>query len=191
MSIFKLSTGAQVQSTGSAEMGGGNMEPIPEGTKVKAAITDVSWATVKDSEEQFVKVRWDVLDGEYKKRVIFQKIRVNEADPKKADKHRMMLAAIDTNAGGKLQKLAHEPGDIDLQSALTNKPMLLRLGVWEMEGNNGPMSGNWVQQVESGRSSAPAPASAPKPAASAPKAAPKPAPAPVDDAMPEDGDIPF
>lgn len=182
MSIFKLSTGTTVQSTGTAEMGGGNLEPIPQGTKLKACITDVKWENAsRDDDTQIIKARWDVLDGPYAKRVIFQKIRVNESDPKKADKHRTMLAAIDTNAGGKLQKLDRMPSDIDLQAALVNRPMLIVAGVWEMEGDKGPMSGNWVRQVEGSGAAKKAPP-APTPAA---KSVPSPQP------HIDDSEIPF
>lgn len=168
MSIFNLSTGKQAESTGAFEMGGSN-DPIPEGTKVRAAITESKWAEYDG--QRYINNRWDVLEGEFKKRVIFQKVRVFEADEKKADKARMMLAAIDANCGGKLQALDREPTDMDLMKSLTNKPMVIRLGVWDLNGNKG----NWVQAVEgNGKASAPA--------TPAKKATPAPA---------EDVDIPF
>lgn len=178
MSIFKLSTGKQAETNGSFEMGGSS-DPIPEGTKLKAAITEVKWAEYQG--ERYINARWDVLDGEYKKRVIFQKIKVFEADEKKADKARTMLAAIDANCGGKLQALEGEPTDMDLMKYLTNKPMLIRVGVWDLNGNKG----NWVQMVSSASG---APASTP--AAAKPKSAPKKEEAPADDSN-SDGDIPF
>lgn len=174
MSIFKLSTGKQAETNGSFEMGGSS-EPIPEGTKLKAAITEAKWSEYQG--ERYINARWDVLDGEYKKRVIFQKIKVFEADEKKADKARTMLAAIDANCGGKLQALEGEPTDMDLMKSLTNKPMLIRVGVWEMNGNKG----NWIQMVSSASG-----ATAAAPAAK-PKAAPKKEVEPAFD----DGDIGF
>jgi len=55
-----------------------------------------------------------------------------------------MLVAIDANAKGKLVELGREPTDEDLETALVNRPMLLKLGVWEMDGGK---SGNWVKAV--------------------------------------------
>lgn len=154
MGIFKLSTGKTVQSTGTAEMGGGNLEPIPDGTKVKAIVTEAKWDSYEG--DRYIKLRWDVVDGQYKKRVIFQKVKVLDADNAKADRQKTMLAAIDANAGGKLAALdKDEPSDVDLQSALCNKVMVIRLAVWEM----GDRSGNWVSAVQSaGAQPAPTPA---------------------------------
>lgn len=143
MSIFKLSTGKAATTNGNMDMGGGNLAPIPKGTKVRAIITEAKWDTYEGV--RYIKLRWDVADGEYKKRVIFQKIKVFESSPEKADCQRAMLAAIDFNAGGKLARLEKdEPSDVDLASALCNKVMVIRLGVWEM----GDKSGNWVNAVQ-------------------------------------------
>ena len=158
MSIFKLSTGKAAAANGNMDMGGGNLAPIPEGTKVRAIITEAKWDAHEGT--RHIKLRWDVADGEYKKRVIFQKIKVFESSPEKADRQRAMLAAIDFNAGGKLARLEKdEPSDVDLASALCNKVMIVRLGVWEM----GDKSGNWINAVQGAtqQASAPAPQSAP------------------------------
>lgn len=157
MSFFKLSTGQTAQSDGNFEIGGSS-ELIPEGTKVRACITEAGWKEYQGA--RYINLRWDVVDGEFKKRVIFHKIRVEEDDPKKRDRALMMLAAIDANCGGKLAQIDGEPSDMDLTKALANKPVVIRLGVWEKEGK----SGNWVQAVE-GSAKKPA---ASKPASSAP-----------------------
>lgn len=143
MSIFKLSNGKSATTNGNMDMGGGNLAPIPDGTKVRAIITEAKWDTYEGA--RYIKLRWDVADGEYKKRVIFQKIKVFESSPEKADRQRAMLVAIDFNAGGRLAKLdKDEPSDVDLASALCNKVMVIRLGVWEM----GDKSGNWINAVQ-------------------------------------------
>lgn len=173
MSFFKLSTGQTAQSDGNFDAGGSS-EPIPEGTKVRACITEAGWDEYQGS--RYINLRWDVVDGEYKKRVVFQKVRVEEDNAKKRDKALMMLAAIDANCGGKLAQLEGEPTDMDLTKALANKPMVIRIGVWEMEGK----SGNWVQAVQG---------SAKKPAASKPASS---APAKKEPESEHDGDdIPF
>lgn len=167
MSIFKLSTGQQAASSSEAELGG-NSEPIPEGTKLRAVITESKWDKIKDSTERYINNRWDVVDGEFKKRVVFQKVRVHIEDEKKADKHRTILAAIDHNCGGGLQKLTDEPTDMDLTKCLTNKPMVIRVGVWEM----GDGKGNWVQAVSSGKAESKAKSVAPIETASTKPSAP-------------------
>lgn len=166
MSFFQTSTGQAVQSTGTFESGGGNMAPIPEGTQVLAATDEAKWDTYQG--EEFVALRWSVMQPEeYKNRKIFQKIKVNEKDPAKRDKALAMLAAIDTNAGGKLQAACRKPTDQELAGALMNRPMVLKLGVWELDDKT--KSGNWVQKVaprNGGQQAAPvAPPPPPKPVA--------------------------
>ena len=156
MSFFKLSTGETAKSTTNFEIGGSS-EPIPEGTKVRACVTEAGWKEYKG--DRYINLRWDVVDGEFKKRVIFQKVKVYETDPSKADRQKQMLAAIDANCGGKLQQCEGEPTDMELLKALTNKPMVIRLGVWDMNGKQG----NWIQAVESSSAAAKvAPKTAPK-----------------------------
>lgn len=152
MSFFKMSDGTAPQTDGTAEMGGGNLPPIPAGSQVKAMITEAKWDDGGDFAERHIKLRWDVVDGEYKKRVIFQKVRVCESDANKRDKAIRMLAAIDANCGGKIMQINAEPSDMDLMQNLCNKPMVIKLEVWEMENSEGKqMSGNWVQAVSSGK----------------------------------------
>lgn len=161
MSIFNLSTGKKAETNGSFEMGGSS-EPIPDGSKLKAAITEAKWSEYQGS--RYISLRWDVLAGEYAKRVIFQKVKVYDEDPKKADRQRNMLAAIDANCGGKLMQIEGEPSDIDLIKCLANKPVVIRVGVWEIDGK----SGNWITACES-NGKAPAPAAKKTEAAQAKK----------------------
>lgn len=154
MSFWDTSTGESAATTGGEfDAGGGNMDPIPEGTTVLAMPDDVKWAEDKHGNE-YLSVRWTVLKPEnYLNRKIFQKLWVSDEKPgqkdptKYKDKQLKMLAAIDTNAGGKLLKVGGKPSDDQLAIALTNRQMTLRLGVWAMQGDNGPMTGNWIQMV--------------------------------------------
>ena len=135
------------------DAGGGNFDPIPEGSVVMAMPEEAKWDTVRDRHEEFVSIKWTVLaPPEYLNRKIFQKLFVTDDDPNvtdakkmeaKRDKAKRMLAAIDANAGGKLAKSAKKPDDQDLAVALIAKQMLVKLGVWEMNGN----SGNWIQWI--------------------------------------------
>ena len=183
MSFFTQSNGQSVQSTGNFESGGG-LAPIPEGTQVLAVIDEAKWDNYQN--ESFISLRWSIAKPqEYANRKIFQKIKVMDADASKRDKALMMLAAIDTNAGGKLQAAGVQPDTQALAAALMNRPMVLKLGVWELDDKS--KSGNWVSKVaprpQAGSTGQSAPAPAPKP-----QPQPKPAPAAFDDL---DDDIPF
>ena len=169
-------------TTSSFELGGGDLAPIPENTKVLAIAEEA-----KNDEYQgtrSIKVKWRISQpAAYANRVIFQKLQV--CTPDKADKHKRMLAAIATNAGGQLfqamqQTGETEPSDMSL-STITNRPMVLQLGIWESEDKS--KSGNWVKAVSARKS----PAGAPP--APVPVAPPPPKPAPCADI--DDSDIPF
>ncbi len=159
-----------ISTTGEFESGGGNFEPIPAGTQLIAAIKDAVIENT-DRDGDFIKLQWGVLDGEYKNRVVFQKLHVFSDDAKKAEKAKRMLAAIDANCGGALMKARVEPTGDSIRAALLAKPMYITVMVWEMEGDKGFMSGNWVNAVapmRKGTTTAPAPATKPKQRASTP-----------------------
>lgn len=150
MSFWNLSTSNEnlTQNDGTFTAGGGDMEPIPAGTQVKAACEEAKWDAYDGDE--YISLKWTVLaPAEYQNRKVFQKVRVMDGDSKKADKAKRMLAAIAANAGGGLLKVEGRPSDQDLQSNLAMKPMALTLEVWEIEKSDGTgkASGNWVQQV--------------------------------------------
>ena len=182
MSFFTTSTGDNLaqNNTGSFSMGGDDFAPIPKDTRVLAVCEESKISEYQD--KRYINLKWKIAQPkEFANRTIFQKIQVFESDSTKRDKALRMLAAIDANAGGKLAKENKEPTDQSLSAALTNRPMVLKLGVWELEDKS--KSGNWVQEV-SAKKGAAEPAPAPKPA---------PAPAPranggFDDM---DDDIPF
>jgi len=153
MSFWDLSDGEQVngEKEYEAPSGGGNLI-LPEGSSVMASIDECKWHSFQGGEE-FISIRWNILAPEdYQGRKIFQKIypdgdRARNTDPEKAkkkgDNARRMLAAIDANCGGGMMKLQRKPTDEDFAMHLTNKPMVIRLGLWDMQGNQG----NWVQAV--------------------------------------------
>ena len=164
------------------EMGGGEMAPIPKNTRVLAICEEAKNSSYKD--EDFLNLKWRVSQpAEYAKRVLFQKLKV--FDDNKGETHRKMLAAIATNAGGKLfaamAKAGEQaPSDASL-STITNMPMVLLLDVWELEDKS--KSGNWVKAVSPRKANG---AAAPAPA---PVAPPKPKPAPAVDF--DESTIPF
>ena len=129
-------------------------EPIPNNTRVNAMVDEVKWETWEG--DKYISLRWTILAPEdYKNRKVFQKLYpLGDSKAKnsegKADKAKRMLAAIDANCGGHLVKLGKEPSDTDLM-VLLNKPMLIKLMVWEIDDKKG----NWVAAVSA--SSAPPP----------------------------------
>ena len=154
--FWGLSDGDTVKASSEFDAGGGSMEPIPDGTQVLAMIDEAKWDSKDECE--YISLRWTTLKpDQYKNRKFFQKLWVMGNNPnqqdtekrkKQGDKAKQMLAAIDTNAGGKLLANEGKPQDSDLQSGLIGKPMVVKLGVWEMTGSTGDtMSGNWVQAV--------------------------------------------
>lgn len=153
MSFWNLSdnSNATQNVTGAFETGGGDMEPIPANTQLNAMVEEASWDEYQGN--RHIKIKWRILDGEYAKRVIFQKIHVFGNPTAKdvqanADKAKRMLAAIDANAGGQLMQVQNEPSDIDLARCLANKMMTILVQVWSMETETGEKkSGNWVSAV--------------------------------------------
>ena len=165
-----------------------DLPPIPDKTVVRAAITQIKWDMfTKDSPdgktkngERYINARWDVIDGEHAKRVIFQKIKVGSEGEKTRDNALDMLAAIDMNAsGGKLMTLGREPSDMELMSILSSKPMHIRLRVWTSKDKT--QSGNWIDAVSSAKGSK-------KPAVNATNA---PIVQPTEPPVDYDDDIPF
>jgi len=157
--FWGLSDGATAKDTGDEfEIPSGNLDPIPDGSSVKAMIDEAKWDD-KDGAD-FISLRWTVLEPEeYKNRKIFQKLWVTDDDPnakdqaaaaKKRDKARRMLAAIDANAGGKLTAKPGVPTDETLAACLTNKPMVIKCMEWSMPDREKPgefITGNWIAAV--------------------------------------------
>lgn len=153
MSFWDLSDGDQVSTEKEYEApsGGGNLI-LPDGSSVMASIDECKWQSFQGGEEH-ISARWNILaPEEYQGRKIFQKMypdgdTARNTDPakakKKGDTAKRMLAAIDANCGGGLMKLQRKPSDEDFAMHLTNKPMVIRLGLWELDGKQG----NWVQAV--------------------------------------------
>lgn len=167
MSFWNLSdTSEKLNTTGSFESGGGDIDPIPAKTQVKAAPDEAKWDEYQG--EEYISLRWNVLaPAEYKGRKIFQKVKVLDADGKKADKAKKMLAAIAVNAGGGLLKVQGKPSDQDLQKHLLNKPMALLLQVWEIEDQQtgDKKRGNWISAVSPLKKQEPVKQAEPEPVA--------------------------
>ena len=141
MSFWELSDGkdASTEGTGEFDDGSGSLELIPDNTSVLAFIDEAKWDRNREN-QRYISLRWAVLaPEELKNRKVFQKLWVDDLDTaakdpiKKRDKAKLMLRAIDTNAGGKLSMLRQVPSDVDLTASLTNKPMVVKVLVWSVK----------------------------------------------------------
>lgn len=179
--FWTLSDGKKAEQTDKFDAGA--MDILPDNTDVLAVIEEAGWKSGYEGAPDVINLRWSVLKPEaLKNRKVFQKLKVNEDDPKVSDKAKKMLMAIDTNAGGKLAKLDHEPEDHELMMALMNKPMVLKIKVWKMEGKEG----NWVAAVSPAKKR-----TSPEQQQPAPVATPQTAPANDNPFDGLDDDIPF
>ena len=181
MSFFQTRDGQAIVGESTYESASGDFKPIPANTGLIAAIEGAEWSEYQG--DRYINLKWRVLrPDEYAKRILFQKVKVfgtsmcKDKDATSA-KAKAMLAAIDTNAGGKLQALSREPTDQDLMTALVGKMMAIKVQVWKMKSNQTgeDMEGNWISAV--------APAKG--------QAAPKPEPKPEPSTTFDDDSIPF
>ena len=153
---WPTSSGENVTETATREYssGGGDFELIPDNSSVLAVIDEIQWA--KDqSFNEYISVRWAVMEPEsVAKRKVFQKLWVKDADPNalargadkaeaKREKALRQLATIDLNCGGKLVRNGAEPTDDQLMLCLTNKPMVIKVRIWEKGG----ATGNWISDI--------------------------------------------
>ncbi len=160
MSFWDLDDGTSAAETGTEYEipGGGNLDPIPDGSNVLAIIDEAKWD--ERNEAKYISLRWSVLSpDDYKNRKVFQKLWVTDDDPnaknadaakKKRDKAKRMLAAVDSNAGGALTKAGEMPTDETLQQHLMNKPMVIKTMIWSMPDRENPgekITGNWIAAV--------------------------------------------
>jgi hypothetical protein len=114
---------------------------FPNETSVRAALDEAKWFKDGNGKTR-LSLRWVILaPEEYENRKVFQSLWIKDLEPNaekadvgkaklKRDKHRMMFAVIDANAGGKLAELIAKGTDINdehLMAHLTNKPMVIRI----------------------------------------------------------------
>jgi hypothetical protein len=152
MNLFTKSDGSKVKSSKEFESGG-DFTLIPDNTDLLVCLEKAEWAEPgdfdKDAGPRLVNIKWNVISPkEYANRKVFQKIKPFHEKSEKADKAKEMLAAIDANAGGKLAGLETLPTDEDFARALSNKLMVIKMGVYGPSKKNPDMKeGNWVKAV--------------------------------------------
>lgn len=152
--FWNLSDGEDISKTGASfESGGGDMEPIPNKTQCVAFIEEAKIDTNNDG-LRFISIRWSVLaPSEYKNRKVFQKVWCLDDDPrardpnKKRDTAKKMLFAIDQNAGGHMIASGKPPSDGLLSKAFLNKQMQIKVMTYELDGEKGKITGNWISAV--------------------------------------------
>ena len=142
--------------------GGGNSDPIPEGTKVLGMIDKASWKSPKDSKDQFIETAITVLKPEaYLNKKLWFKWWVKDLDTSvkdkegrfseakavaKRDKALNNLAKMDRYSGGNLSNLQDYPTDEDLRKAFVNKIMVFGCNTWD-DRETGKPAGNWCYYV--------------------------------------------
>lgn len=117
-------------------------EVIPDNTKALAIISAAEWREANEYNAKHISLTWEIVEGEFKGRKVFQKIRLFESDKAKALKAQKMLIAIDANCKGAIVAAGVEPTQQGLQTLL-HSPMYIMIKEYEMNGNKG----NWVAAV--------------------------------------------
>lgn len=129
-----------LQTTGSFDSN--SFEVIPDNTKALAVITNAEWREANEYNGKHISLTWDIVEGEFKGRKVFQKIKLFESDKDKVIKAQKMLIAIDANCKGAIAQAGVEPTAQGLASLL-HSPMYIMIKEYEMNGNKG----NWICAV--------------------------------------------
>lgn len=133
--FFAYSDGSRLNPTNSFQST--TFEPIPDKTVLRCVITVCEWAKASDEACQnfgvapdYISVNYQVVDGLYKNRKIFQGLHIFHSDPKKADRAKRMFSAIDgvTNAG--ICAGGNLPANRDL-ARISNKPIFIKVGLMQ------------------------------------------------------------
>lgn len=117
-------------------------EVIPDNTKALAIISAAEWREANEFNAKHISLTWEIVEGEFKGRKVFQKIKLFESDKAKALKAQKMLIAIDANCRGAIVAAGVEPTQQGLQSLL-HSPMYIMIKVYEINGDKG----NWIVAV--------------------------------------------
>ena len=160
--IMVLSDGStikDVEKEYETPKGNDGFTPFPNNTSLKAAIDEAKWYK-DDAGRERLSLRWAVLlPEEYANRKVFQTLWIKDLEPNekarseekaiaKRDRQRMMFATIDANAGGRIAELISDDVDIKdehLMTHLTNKPMVIRIDLFEPK--DGGTARNYVGKI--------------------------------------------
>lgn len=142
--LMGLSDGTKVKVADNNEYessSGGGFSLFPPETSVRVALDEAKWFKNPEGLTR-LSLRWVVLaPEEFENRKVFQSLWIKDLEPnaakadvakaqQKRDKHRMMFAVIDANAGGKIAELIERGVNITdehLMQHLTGKQMVIRI----------------------------------------------------------------
>lgn len=134
------------QASGEVQQSSGGI--IPGGTVALCAIIK---AELYESEYgKYYRFSYKLLDGKYKGRLVFHKVKVFEEDAKKAERQMNMLKKIYNVCGVDMavSQGFDYPQTIDL-IGFVNKQVVVSIQLWEMIGNDDQYRvGQWIDQVE-------------------------------------------
>lgn len=124
---------------------GASFELIPDNTKALAMISNAEWRDANEHNGRHINLTWDIVEGEFKGRKVFHKIKLFDADKAKVLRAQKMLIAIDANCKGAIAAAGVEPTLQGLQSLL-HSPMYILINVYTpKDPNSKPV--NWVAAV--------------------------------------------
>ena len=112
---------------------------IPEGTFALSELTKAELFE-SDGRDPVYSLTWKIADGEYKNRLVFQKIKAFDADELKAGMAKEMLLLLFHMF--KVTEPKEAPTDSDFYPML-GKLAMLKIGAWKMDGKEG----NFVREV--------------------------------------------
>jgi hypothetical protein len=116
---------------------------IPDNTIVNAVITSTEWKETKDKTGGYLSVKYEIIDGNHKGRVIFENLNLQNANQKAVEIAQATLAKI-CNSIGKIQ--------VQNSEELHNIPLILKLGV--NPAQNGYEPSNKIKSYSSAGKSA-------------------------------------
>jgi hypothetical protein len=153
MSFFINSNGEQIEQ-GTEFITSGIQPLIPSGTKLLVAIASSEWTEPNNFNDGAVKIGLHVVErGPYKDFLVYDNLKVTDADSKKRDKAIKKLLTYDTLCSGLLAKADKAGKDIMgdttlLERALNGGELVATFDVYEFEGSDGvTRSGNWVRAI--------------------------------------------
>jgi len=143
MSFWSLSDGSTPK--GDAESSHvGSFAQIPDGTQAPAIIKD--FILDQTDKGSWYKISWQIVEGDFKGRVVFQKIKCFEPKKETADRALNMLKRI-------YDLTQHKPTHGDAPSTSDLMPMKgkvlgIKISEWSMSQADGSFSqGNYVSEV--------------------------------------------
>ena len=111
--------------------------PIPDRTIVPVILEEAKNDVYNG--ESFIKLTVVVIDGEYRNRKLFPKLKIYDDNSEKAETHRNALMWLLKATDTPVPEGAPEDKDL-MQMCMKNKPFKCRVKVWDMDGK----TGNWV-----------------------------------------------